>query len=178
MCTRPTCQRVKEDHLPLQVFSPPFPTPCVGVASSSSTSSNFRWLAPATTSCRCILILTSRVWLVRTFKTATAETAARNFVVSVFLNAGLPDVLVLDSDMRCTSAFWTARRACTAVHAALGMMLIFGSQQSQHHHNTTSNVECINDVIADADFLLIFFAPLQVIDAMTGRTSCRSLCSP
>ena len=41
-------------------------------------------------------LLTGHVWLVPTFKTATARTAARNFVASVFLNVGLPDVIVSD----------------------------------------------------------------------------------
>ncbi len=40
---------------------------------------------------------TGRVWLVPTFKTATAETAARSCVGSVFRDAGLPDVLVSES---------------------------------------------------------------------------------
>ncbi len=39
-------------------------------------------------------LLTGRVWLIPTFKTATAEMAARNFVSSVFRDVGLPDVLV------------------------------------------------------------------------------------
>ncbi len=59
-------------------------------------------------------LLTGRVWLVPTFKTATAETAARNYAESVFLCVGLPDVLVSNSDTRFTGAFWTA------LHAALG----------------------------------------------------------
>ncbi len=85
-------------------------------------------------------LLTGRVWLVPTFKTATAETAARNYVGSVFRDEGLPDVLVSHRDTRFTSAFWTA------LHTALGASLIFGSQ---HHHNTTSKVERVNGVIAD-----------------------------
>ena len=87
--------------------------------------------------------LTGRVWLVPTFKTATAETAARNFVAavaSVFRDVGLPGVLVSDRDTRFTSAF------LTGLHAALGASLIFGSL---HHHNTTSKVERVNGVISD-----------------------------
>ncbi len=61
-------------------------------------------------------LLTGRVWLVPTFKTATAETAARNYVGSVIRDVGLPDVLVSDRDTRFTRAFWTA----LPVHAALG----------------------------------------------------------
>jgi hypothetical protein len=57
--------------------------------------------------------------LVPTFKTATSETAARNFVASVFHDVGLPDVLVSDSDTRFTSAFWTG------LHAALGALQDF-----------------------------------------------------
>ena len=63
-------------------------------------------------------------WLVPTFKTATAETAARHLVTSV-----LPDVLVSDRDTRFTSAFWTG------LHLAMGASLIFNSP---HHHNTNS----------------------------------------
>jgi hypothetical protein len=85
-------------------------------------------------------LLTGRVLLVPTFKTATSQTGARNFVASVFRNVGLPDVLVSDRDTRFTSAFWTG------LHAALGALLMFGSP---HHHNTTSKVERINAVIAD-----------------------------
>ena len=82
-------------------------------------------------------LLPGRVWLVPTFKTATAEIAARNFV---FRDVGLPEVLVSDRGARFTSAFWTS------LHEALGASLTFGSP---HHHNTTSKVEHINGVTAD-----------------------------
>ncbi len=88
-------------------------------------------------SCRCTSTSSPAV---PTFKTATAETAARNFVGSVFHDVGLPDVLVSDRDTRFTSAFWTC------LHTALGLLLIFGSP---HHHNTKSKVESVNSVIAD-----------------------------
>ena len=55
-------------------------------------------------------LLTGRVWLVPTFKTATAETAARTFATSVFRDrrdVGLPGVVVSDRDTRFFSAFWT-----------------------------------------------------------------------
>ena len=84
-------------------------------------------------------LLAGRVWPVPTTKTATAETAARNFVASVFRDVGLPDVLVSDRDTRFTSA------CCTSLHEALGSSLIFGSP---HHHKTTSKVERVNGVIA------------------------------
>ena len=87
-----------------------------------------------------INLLTGRVWLVPTFKTATAETAAWNFLPSVFRDLGLPDVLVSDRDTRFTSAFWVGQ------HETLGASLIFGSP---HHHCTTSKVERVNGVIAD-----------------------------
>ena len=45
-------------------------------------------------------LLTGRVWLVPTVKTATADVAARNFVGSVFRDVWLPDVLVTDRDTR------------------------------------------------------------------------------
>ncbi len=84
-------------------------------------------------------LLIGQVWLTPTLKTATAETAARNFVSSVFRDVGLPDVLARDT--RFASAFWTGLRA------ALGSSLMFGSP---HHHNTSGKVERINGVIADA----------------------------
>ena len=135
----------------LQVFSSPFPSPPVGVAALVSTSLILLWLAQATTSCSLsaklqvhIDLLTGRVWLVSTFKTTTAETAARNFVASVFRDVGLQDVLVSDRDTRFTSAFWTG------MHAVLCATLIVGWQQLQHHHNTTtSKVEHINGTISD-----------------------------
>ncbi len=43
-------------------------------------------------------LLTCRVWLVPTFKSATAETETRNYVRSVFRDVGLPDMLVYDHD--------------------------------------------------------------------------------
>ena len=59
---------------------------------------------------------------------------------SVFRDVGLPDVLVSDRDTRFTSEFWTA------LHAALGTTLVFGSP---HHHNTNAKTERVNGVIAD-----------------------------
>ncbi len=55
--------------------------------------------------------------------------AATNFMSSVFrdLPVGLPDTLVSDRDTRFTSESWTA------LHAALGTSLIFGSS---YRHNT------------------------------------------
>jgi hypothetical protein len=139
--TCPTCQRVKADHLPPAGLLFPLPVPS---RRGGCISLDFLEL-PAARSGHDFLqvhidLLTGRVWLVPTFKTATAETAARNYVGSVFRDVGLPDVLVSDRDTRFTSAFWTA------LHAALGSSLIFGSP---HHHNTTSKVERVNGVIAD-----------------------------
>jgi hypothetical protein len=62
-------------------------------------------------------LLTGRVRLVPTRKSATAEIAARKFVGSVFRYAGLPHVLV--------------------ALGRLGSSLIFGSP---HHHNTSYTV--------------------------------------
>jgi hypothetical protein len=139
--TCPTCQRVKADHLPPAGLLFPLPVPS---RRGGCISLDFLEL-PAARSGHDFLqvhidLLTGRVWLVPTFKTATAETAAHNYVGSVFRDVGLPDVLVSDRDTRFTSAFWTA------LHAALGSSLIFGSP---HHHNTTSKVERVNGVIAD-----------------------------
>jgi hypothetical protein len=55
-------------------------------------------------------LLTGRVWLVLTFKAATTETAAHNYVGSVFRDVGLPDVLVSDRDTSFTCTFG---RLCT-----------------------------------------------------------------
>jgi len=87
-----------------------------------------------------INFLTGRVWLVPTHKTATATTAASNFVGSVFRDVGIPDVLVSDRDTRFTSEFWPA------LYAALGTTLVFGSP---HHHNTNAKTERVNGAIAD-----------------------------
>ena len=136
-----TCQRVKADHQAPAGLLFPLPVP---TRRGGCISLDFLEL-PAARSGHDFLqvhnnLLTGRVWLVPTFKTATSETAARNFVASVFRDVGLPDVLVSDRDTRFTSAF------STGLHAALGVSLIFGSP---HHNNTTSKVERVNGVIAD-----------------------------
>ena len=59
-------------------------------------------------------LLTGRVWLVPTFKTATAETATYNLVASVFRDVGLRYVLPSDRDTRSAGSFWTG------LHATLG----------------------------------------------------------
>jgi hypothetical protein len=125
----PTCQCVKADHLrPAGLLFPlPVPTRRGGCISLDflelpSARSGHDFLQVH------IDLLTGRVWLVPTFKTATSATAARNFVSSVFHDLGLPDMLVSDRDTRFTSAFWTD------LHAALGASLVFGSP---HHNNTT-----------------------------------------
>jgi hypothetical protein len=106
--TCPTCQRVKADHLPPAglIFPLPVPTRRWG-----SISLDFLELPTARSGHDLLQVhinlLTGRVWLIPTFKTATAETAARNFVSSVFHDVGVPDVLVSDRDTRFTSAFWT-----------------------------------------------------------------------
>ncbi len=139
--TCPTCQRVKADHLPPAGLLFPLPVP---TRRGGSISLDFLELPTARSGHDFLHVhidlLTGRVWLTPTFKTATAETAARNFVPSVFRDVGLPDVLVSDRDTRFTSAFWTG------LHAALGSSLVFGSP---HHYHTTGKVERINGVIAD-----------------------------
>jgi transposase InsO family protein len=144
MKTCGACQRVQADHQapPSLLFPLPVPTRrggCISLdflelpaARSGASGHDFLQVH--------IDLLTGRVWLVPTFKTATSETAARNFVASVFRDVGLPGVLVSDRDTRFTSAFWTG------LHAALGASLIFGLP---HHNNTTSKVERVNGVIAD-----------------------------
>jgi hypothetical protein len=110
-----TCQRVKADHQAPAGLLFPLPVP---TRRGGCISLDFLEL-PAARSGHDFLqvhidLLTGRVWLVPTFKTATSETAARNFVASVFRDVGLPDVLVSDRDTRFTSALWTG------LHAALG----------------------------------------------------------
>ena len=121
MRTCPTCQRVKADHLPPAGLLFPLPVP---TRRGGCISLDFLELPVARSGHDFLQVhidlLTGRVWLVPTFKTATAETAARNFVASVFRDVGLPDVLVSDRDTRFTSAFWTG------LHEALGASLIFG----------------------------------------------------
>ena len=85
-------------------------------------------------------LLTGRVWLVPTFKSATSEVAACNFIALVFHDVGLPNTIVSDRDCQFTEEFWTS------LHRALGSTLIFGSLE---HHNTTSKVKQVNCVIAD-----------------------------
>jgi hypothetical protein len=102
--TCPTCQRVKADHLPPAGLLYPLHVPsrrwgCISL--------DFLEL-PVARSGQDFLqvhILTGHVWLVPTFnlKTATAETATRNYVGSVFRHVGLPDVLVSDRDTRFTN---------------------------------------------------------------------------
>ena len=81
-------------------------------------------------------LLTWRLWQhwpVPTLKTCTTETVESNFVMvaSMFLDVGLPVVLILDSDTRFTSAFWTgASPAPSGLHqrlldASLGASLNF-----------------------------------------------------
>jgi hypothetical protein len=86
-----TCQRVKADHQAPAglLFRLPVPTRRGGCISLDFLE------LPAARSGHDFLqvhidLLTGRVWLVPTFKTATSETAARNFVASVFRD-GLPD---------------------------------------------------------------------------------------
>ena len=85
-------------------------------------------------------LLTGRVWQVPTFKSATSEVEASNFISSVFRDVGLPNTVESDWDCRFTVEFWTS------LHKALGSTLIFGLQE---HHNTMSKVKLVNGVIAD-----------------------------
>ena len=99
MNTLPTLKRVKADHLLPAGLLYPLPVPthrgdCISLdfLEPPVARSGHDFLQAH------IDLLTGRVWLVPTFKTATAETAARNFVGSVFRDVGLPDVLVSDRD--------------------------------------------------------------------------------
>ena len=139
--TCPTCQRVKAEHGPPAGLLYPLPVPS---RRGGAISLDFVELPKARSGHDFLQVhidlLTGRVWLVPTFKTATSADAAANFISSVFRDVGLPDVIVSDRDTRFTSGFWTS------LHAALGSSLIFGSP---HHHNTTSKVERVNGVLED-----------------------------
>ena len=139
--TCPTCQRVKAEHGPPAGLLYPLPVPA---RRGGAISLDFIELPTARSGHDFLQVhidlLTGRVWLVPTFKTATASDAAVNFISSVFRDVGLPDVIVSDRDTRFTSGFWTS------LHTALGSSLVFGSP---HHHNTTSKVERVNGVIED-----------------------------
>ena len=137
----PTCQRVKAEHgLPAGLLYL-LPVP---VRRGGMISLDFLELSPAKSSHDFMQVhidlLTGRVWLVPTFKSSTAEAAARNFIGSVFRDVGLPDTIVSDRDCWLTAEFWTA------LHRAFGSTLIFGSPD---HHNTSSKVERVNWVVAD-----------------------------
>ena len=84
VCTCPTCQRVKADHLPPAGLLHPLPVP---TRRGGCISLDFLELPVARSGHDFLQVntdlLTGRVWLVLTFKAATAETAARNFVGSV-----------------------------------------------------------------------------------------------
>jgi hypothetical protein len=72
----PTCQRVRDDHLPARQGRPPELPP-------ARSGHDFLQVY--------IDLLTGRVWLVPTFKAATSATATRSFVASNFRDVGLPD---------------------------------------------------------------------------------------
>ena len=137
----PTCQRVKAEHGPPAGLLMPLPVPS---RRGGAISLDFVELPKARSGHDFLQVhvdlLTGRLWLVPTFKTATAADAADNFISSVFRDVGLPDVIVSDRDTRFTSGFWTS------LHAALGSLLVFGSP---HHHNTTAKVERLNGVVED-----------------------------
>ena len=137
----PTCPRIKAEHGPPAGLLYPLPVPS---RRGGTISLDFIELPRARSGHDFLQVhidlLTGRVWLVPTFKTATAETAALNFMASVFRSVGLPDTIVSDRDVRFTADLWTS------LHRALGSTLIFGSP---HHHNTTSKVERVNGVIED-----------------------------
>ena len=100
--TCPTCQRVKADHLPPAGILFPLPMPKRRGVHQPRLGLHRAPDGPARRRSGhdfvqvYIDLLTGRVWLVRvpTTKTATAETAARNFAASVLRDVGLPDVLV------------------------------------------------------------------------------------
>ena len=137
----PTCQRTKAEHGPPAGLLFPLPVPS---RRGCTVSLDFLELPKARSGHNFmqvhVYLLTGRVWLVPTFKSATLEVAACNFIASVFLNVCLPNTIVSYWDCQFTAEFWTS------LHCALGSTLIFGLLE---HHNTTSKVELVNSVIAD-----------------------------
>ena len=95
--TCPTCQRVKAEHGRPAGLLYPLPVP---TRRGGTIGLDFMEMPTAASGHDFLQVhidfLTGRVWLVPTFKTATASTAADNFVRSVFRDVGLPDVLVSD----------------------------------------------------------------------------------
>ena len=106
--TCPVCQRVKAEHGPPAGLLFPLPVP---TRRGGTISIDFIELPRAASGHDFMQVqmdlLTGRVWLVPTFKSATAELATRNFVDSVVRSVGLPDCIVTDRDTRVTSTFWT-----------------------------------------------------------------------
>ena len=118
--TCPTCQRVKADHLPPDGLLYPLPVP---TRRGGCISLDFLELPVARSGHDFLQVhidlLTGRVWLVPTFKTATAEEAARDFVGSVFRDVGLPDVLVSSTTQRRPSGVATRLSMPTAASTPL-----------------------------------------------------------
>ena len=101
--TCPVCQRVKAEHGPPAGLLYPLPVPS---RRGGTVGLDFLDMPTAASGHDFLQVhidfLTGRVWLVPTHKTATATTAASNFVGSVFRDVGLPDVLVSDRNTRFT----------------------------------------------------------------------------
>ena len=95
----PTCQRTKAEHGPPAGLLSPLPVPS---RRGGTVSLDFLELPKARSGHNFMQVhvdlLTGRVWLVPTFKPATSEVAARNFVALVFRDVGLPDTIVSDRD--------------------------------------------------------------------------------
>ena len=95
----PTCQRTKAEHRPLAGLHFPLPVP----SRRGSTVSLDLLELPKKRSGHNFMqvhvnLLTSRVWLVLTFKSATLEVAARNFIASVFRDVGLTNTIMSNWD--------------------------------------------------------------------------------
>ena len=128
--TCPTCQRGRQPAAcrPAEPAAGPPAGGCISLYFPERSGHDFLQVH--------IDLLTWRLWQhwpVPTLKTCTTETVESNFVMvaSMFLDVGLPVVLILDSDTRFTSAFWTgASPAPSGLHqrlldASLGASLNF-----------------------------------------------------
>ena len=117
----PLCQQTKAEHGPQAGLLFPLPVPS---HRGSTVSLDFLELPKARSGHNFMQVnvdlLTGRMWLVLTFKSATSEVAARNFIASVFLDVGLPDTIVSDWDCQFTVEIRTS------LHCTLGYTLIFG----------------------------------------------------
>ena len=108
----PTCQRTKAEHGPPAGLLFPLPVPS---RRGGTVSLDFLELPKARSGHNFMQVhvnlLTCRVWLVQTFKSATSEVVACNFVTSVFHDVGLPNTMC---QIGTADSKWSFGHPCTA----------------------------------------------------------------